>query len=56
MRRREDEGLGVMPRGVQLSLLRVLPLMAALFESVTQPLAILVTLPLPLPLIRRERP
>jgi len=45
---REDEALRVMLRGILLSLLVVLLLMAALFESFTQPLAIIVTLPLAL--------
>jgi len=43
-----DEALGIMLRGVLISLLVVVLLMAALFESITQPLAILVTLPLAL--------
>ena len=41
-----DEGLNTMLTGVTLSLIAVLLLMAALFESVTQPFAILITLPL----------
>jgi HAE1 family hydrophobic/amphiphilic exporter-1 len=45
---REGVGLNMMLRGVILSLIAVLLLMAALFESFTQPLAILVTLPLAL--------
>ena len=44
----EDDGLSMMFRGLILSLVAVLLLMAALFESFTQPLAILVTLPLAL--------
>jgi len=44
----DDEALGIMLRGVLLSLVVVVLLMAALFESFTQPLAILVTLPLAL--------
>lgn len=44
--RDRDETLETMARGVALSLLIVLLLMAALFESFTQPLAILITLPL----------
>lgn len=43
---RRDEGLGTMGRGVALSLLVVILLMAALFESFSQPLAIVITLPL----------
>ena len=43
--RDRDEALGIMLRGVLISLLVVVLLMAALFESFTQPLAILVTLP-----------
>lgn len=43
---RRDDALGQMLTGVLLSLLIVLLLMASLFESVTQPLAILITLPL----------
>jgi HAE1 family hydrophobic/amphiphilic exporter-1 len=39
-----DEALGTMLRGVMLSLLAVILLMAALFESFTQPFAILITL------------
>jgi HAE1 family hydrophobic/amphiphilic exporter-1 len=39
-----DDALGTMLRGVILSLLVVILLMAALFESFTQPFAILVTL------------
>jgi HAE1 family hydrophobic/amphiphilic exporter-1 len=41
---RRDEALGTMFRGVVLSLIAVILLMAALFESFTQPFAILVTL------------
>jgi HAE1 family hydrophobic/amphiphilic exporter-1 len=43
---RQEEALTTMTQGVLLSLLIVLLLMAALFESFTQPLAILITLPL----------
>lgn len=43
--RRRDENLGTMFRGVSLSLLIVVLLMAALFESFSQPLAIVITLP-----------
>jgi HAE1 family hydrophobic/amphiphilic exporter-1 len=39
-----DEALGTMLRGVALSLVAVILLMAALFESFTQPFAILITL------------
>jgi HAE1 family hydrophobic/amphiphilic exporter-1 len=39
-----DEALGTMLRGVVLSLVAVILLMAALFESFTQPFAILITL------------
>ncbi len=39
-----DEALGTMLRGVVLSLIAVILLMAALFESFTQPFAILITL------------
>ena len=39
-----DEALGTMLRGVGLSLVAVILLMAALFESFTQPFAILITL------------
>jgi HAE1 family hydrophobic/amphiphilic exporter-1 len=46
--RDEDEALGLMLRGLLISLLVVVLLMAALFESFTQPLAILITLPLAL--------
>ena len=46
--RQDDEALGVMLRGVLISICVVLLLMAALFESLSQPLAILVTLPLAL--------
>jgi HAE1 family hydrophobic/amphiphilic exporter-1 len=46
--RRDDEALGVMFRGILISICVVLLLMAALFESFSQPLAILVTLPLAL--------
>lgn len=41
-----DEGLQVMVTGVTLSLLLVVLMMAALFESFFQPLAIVITLPL----------
>jgi HAE1 family hydrophobic/amphiphilic exporter-1 len=44
--RRQDDSLQTMVRGVTLSLIVVLLLMAALFESLTQPLAIIITLPL----------
>jgi len=44
--RRHDDALATMTRGVLLSLLVVVLLMAALFESLLQPLAIVVTLPL----------
>jgi len=44
--RRGDDAMGVMLRGVLLSLALVVILMVALFESFTQPLAILITLPL----------
>jgi HAE1 family hydrophobic/amphiphilic exporter-1 len=44
--RDRDDALGVMLRGVLLSLLLVVLLMAALFESMLQPLAIVITLPL----------
>jgi HAE1 family hydrophobic/amphiphilic exporter-1 len=42
--RDRDEALGTMFRGVVLSLVAVILLMAALFESFTQPFAILITL------------
>ena len=42
--RDRDKALGTMFRGVVLSLLAVILLMAALFESFTQPFAILITL------------
>jgi HAE1 family hydrophobic/amphiphilic exporter-1 len=42
--RDRDQALGTMFRGVVLSLVAVILLMAALFESFTQPFAILVTL------------
>ncbi len=45
---REDEGLLIMLRGILISICVVLLLMAALFESFSQPLAILITLPLAL--------
>jgi HAE1 family hydrophobic/amphiphilic exporter-1 len=41
-----DEALGVMLQGVLLSLVLVVLLMAACFESLLQPLAIVITLPL----------
>lgn len=44
--RERDETLDQMTRGVALSLVVVMLLMAALFESFSQPLAIFVTLPL----------
>jgi len=44
--RDEDEALGIMARGILISLIVVLLLMAGLFESFLQPLAILITLPL----------
>lgn len=44
--RERDEGLQTMTRGVVLSLLVVILLMAALFESLLHPFAIVVTLPL----------
>ncbi len=44
--RERDEGLATMTRGVALSLLIVVLLMAALFESLVHPFAIVVTLPL----------
>ena len=43
---RRDEGLATMGRGLTLSLFVVIVLLMALFESFTQPLAIIVTLPL----------
>jgi len=43
---RREESLGLMLRGVLLSLLLVVVLMMALFESFSQPFAIVVTLPL----------
>jgi len=45
---RGDEALGIMLRGILISICVVLLLMAALFESFSQPLAILITLPLAL--------
>ena len=42
--RQRDDALGTMLRGVLLSLLAVILLMAALFESFSQPFAILITL------------
>lgn len=44
--RDRDEVMGTMVRGVVLSLAVVILLMAALFESFSQPLAIVITLPL----------
>ncbi len=44
--RERDDVLALMRRGTLLSLLVVVLLMAALFESLTQPLAIVITLPL----------
>lgn len=44
--RRREEGLQVMFHGVLLSLLVVVLLMTALFESFSQPFAIVITLPL----------
>ena len=44
--RRHDEGLQTMVLGLTMSLAAVVLLMAALFESFAQPLAILITLPL----------
>jgi HAE1 family hydrophobic/amphiphilic exporter-1 len=44
--RDRDEGLSTMVLGVSLSLLVVILLMAALFESFLQPFAIVITLPL----------
>jgi HAE1 family hydrophobic/amphiphilic exporter-1 len=44
--RNRDEGLGTMAMGVLMSLVAVVLLMAALFESFSQPFAILITLPL----------
>lgn len=43
--RNREENLATMTEGVLVSLLVVLLLMAALFESLTQPMAILITLP-----------
>jgi HAE1 family hydrophobic/amphiphilic exporter-1 len=43
--RRRDKSLATMSRGVALSMLVVLLLLVALFQSLSQPLAILVTLP-----------
>ncbi len=43
---RRDEGLQVMMQGVLLSLLLVILLMMAVFESFSQPFAIVITLPL----------
>ena len=48
IQRHDDEALGIMLRGVLISICVVLLLMAALFESFSQPLAILITLPLAL--------
>jgi HAE1 family hydrophobic/amphiphilic exporter-1 len=44
--RQRDEGLATMANGVMLALIVVVLLMAALFESFSQPVAILITLPL----------
>jgi HAE1 family hydrophobic/amphiphilic exporter-1 len=44
--RHRDEGLNTMALGVLMSLVAVVLLMAALFESFSQPFAILITLPL----------
>jgi HAE1 family hydrophobic/amphiphilic exporter-1 len=44
--RNRDEGLETMANGVLLALIVVVLLMAALFESFSQPIAILITLPL----------
>ncbi|HXV74953.1 MAG TPA: efflux RND transporter permease subunit, partial [Candidatus Polarisedimenticolaceae bacterium] len=44
----DDEALAIMLRGIVISIAVVLLLMAALFESLSQPLAILITLPLAL--------
>ena len=44
--RDRDDTLGIMLQGIILSLILVMLLMAALFESILQPLAILITLPL----------
>ena len=44
----DDEALGIMLTGVLISMTVVVLLMMALFESITQPLAILITLPLAL--------
>ena len=44
--RRHEDGLNTMMIGVAMSLAAVVLLMAALFESFSQPLAILITLPL----------
>jgi HAE1 family hydrophobic/amphiphilic exporter-1 len=41
-----DDALGIMFQGILLSLCLVLLLMAALFESISQPFAIFITLPL----------
>ena len=46
--RRHDDEMAVMLRGVIVSMLVVVLLMAALFESISQTIAILVTLPLAL--------
>jgi HAE1 family hydrophobic/amphiphilic exporter-1 len=43
--RDHDRALGIMLRGVSLALIVVIMLMAALFESLSQPLAIIITLP-----------
>jgi HAE1 family hydrophobic/amphiphilic exporter-1 len=44
--RQRDEGLATMANGVTLALIVVVLLMAALFESFSQPVAILITLPM----------
>jgi HAE1 family hydrophobic/amphiphilic exporter-1 len=44
--RDQDDTLGIMMQGIILSLLLVVILMAAIFESFLQPLAIVITLPL----------
>jgi HAE1 family hydrophobic/amphiphilic exporter-1 len=47
--RNRDEGLGAMLQGVLMALVAVVLLMAALFESFSQPFAVFVTLLLALP-------
>ena len=44
----DDEALGVMLNGILISIVIVILLMMALFESISQPLAIIITLPLAL--------